>query len=581
MKLRLPRIALAGAAALALALSAAAPVSAASFGRGIWLTQAEIAALPTSGAAWQALKAAADSSWGTPLLSDGGSNHDVLTLAGALVYARTGDEAYRAKVVSALRSIVGTETDPAGLASGQQPVLANARNLTAYVIAADLVGFDDPAWKQWLGSMRTKPLQSTDPASIVRCQEKRANNWGLHCGQTRVAIDAYLGDFSDLARAAQVFRGWLGDRASYAGFSYGSLWWQSNPLRPVGINPRGATILGHDVDGVLPDDQRRAGSFTWPPPKENYVWGALGPAFVEAELLRRAGYTDVYQWSDGALRRAVRWLYDVAQFPAQGDDTWAPWLINHVLGTSYPTTAAAEGKSMAWTDWMFGPGSATGSAGSGLDAGASGGTAASGGTGGTTTASGTTTGGTTTGNSTGGTPTGGGSSTNPGTSGSTDGGAGGGAPAGGTLTFPASADAFVKSTSPTKNTGGMTYLRVRSSDEVFRTYLTFTVTGLSGPPRSATLRLFVTDPSDDGGTVYPVLGAWSESAITWANAPALGNAPLGTLRAPTAGTWIELDLGGLVTGNGTYSLAIAGGSSNSVYYASREAGNGPQLVVVQ
>ena len=47
----------------------------------------------------------------------------------------------------------------------------------------------------------------------------------------------YLGDATELANTAQVFKGYLGDRASYADFKYGDLSWQADPSKPVGINP--------------------------------------------------------------------------------------------------------------------------------------------------------------------------------------------------------------------------------------------------------------------------------------------------------------------------------------------------------
>ena len=151
--------------------------------------------------------------------------------------------------------------------------------------------------------------------------------------------------------AANVFKGWLGDRAAYASFSYGELYWQSNPNNPVGINPKGATIQGHDVDGVLPDDQRRGCAFTWPPCKENYTWEALQGASVQAQLLSRAGY-DVWNWSDKALYRAVNWLYNVNGYRPEGDDVFIPWIINKAYGTSFSTTTpVAIGKNMSYTDW--------------------------------------------------------------------------------------------------------------------------------------------------------------------------------------------------------------------------------------
>jgi hypothetical protein len=153
--------------------------------------------------------------------------------------------------------------------------LALGRNLIGYVLAADLVGLpatEDARFRTWLQTCLTETL---DGKTLKSCHEERPNNWGTHAGASRVAAALYLGDTAQVERCAQVFKGWLGDRASYAGFDYGDLSWQADPSKPVGINPRGAMIQGHSVDGVLPDDQRRAGGFTWPPPKENYVWEAM------------------------------------------------------------------------------------------------------------------------------------------------------------------------------------------------------------------------------------------------------------------------------------------------------------------
>ena len=75
----------------------------------------------------------------------------------------------------------------------------------------------------------------------------------------------------------------------------------------MGINPKGGQIDGHSVDGVLPEDQRRSGGFSWPPPKENYVWGALQGATFQAQMLSRQGY-DAWHWSDSAILRALTWL---------------------------------------------------------------------------------------------------------------------------------------------------------------------------------------------------------------------------------------------------------------------------------
>jgi PKD repeat protein len=250
--------------------------------QGIWTSAREIASLPTSGRAWDNLLSAAGHSTGSPNIADQADETDVHVLAKALVYARTGNETYRTQVIAACRAAIGTEAGGRTLALG--------RNLIGYVLAADLVGLpdaDDTAFRAWLRHCLTVKLEDR---TLVSTHENRPNNWGTHAGASRAAVAAYLGDTAELARCAQVFRGWLGDRSAYAGFKYDDLSWQADASKPVGINARGATKNGYNVDGVLPDDQRRSGGFTWPPPKEDYVWEALQGAVAQAVILDRAGY---------------------------------------------------------------------------------------------------------------------------------------------------------------------------------------------------------------------------------------------------------------------------------------------------
>jgi hypothetical protein len=312
---------------------------------GLWRSRAELARLPTSGPAWMRLKSVADANPGEADVANENSRHDTNTLAAALVYARAGQKPYRTKAREGIAAAIGTERGGRTLALG--------RNLPAYIIAADLIGLRsyDPAldsrFREWLQAVRAEPL---DGRTLIQTHERRPNNWGTHAGAARVAIAAYLNDHADLERAARVFKGWLGDRAAYAGFAFGDLSWQCNPTEPVAVNPAGCTRRGAELDGVLPDDQRRSGGFAWPPKRENYTWGALAGATLQAELLHRQGY-DTWQWEDQALRRAVRWLYVQNSFPPTGDDTWIPWVVNRAYGTSFQTTSAKIGKNMGFTDW--------------------------------------------------------------------------------------------------------------------------------------------------------------------------------------------------------------------------------------
>jgi hypothetical protein len=318
----------------------------------VLISRSEIASLPTSGAAWTALKARADATLGTPDIANQDDDTDIGVLARALVYARTGMTSYRSSALATIRAAVGTEAGGRTLALG--------RNLPGYVIAADLISlrtvdpaFDQDVFRPWLRSLLTETL---DGRTLRSTHEDRPNNWGTHAGAARAAIAAYLGDATEMARVAKVFRGWTGDRAAYAGFSFGTdLSWQCDPDHPVAIDPAGCSRDGIVLDGALPDEMRRGGSLAWPPAPTDYAWEGLQGALLQAEILSRHGY-DAWGWSDRALLRAVRFLYDRAGWPAIGDDEWQPWLIDARYGTALRGSAPARtGKNFGFTDWLYAP----------------------------------------------------------------------------------------------------------------------------------------------------------------------------------------------------------------------------------
>lgn len=319
----------------------ATPVPVAPATGSILIDRATLMSLPTSGTAWSALKARADLPAGAPNLSDQDDPNDVTALAKALVYARTGITSYRDDVVRMLKAAVGTEYpgDTLGIARGVAPL----------VLAADLVGWRDPAWMNWLDNLRTWKNPDRE-YTLISMHEKRPNNWGTHAGAGRIAAAIYLGDSVDLARAARVFRGYLGDRASYASFTYGDdLSWQSNRSLPVGINP-----VGSSLDGIMPDDMRRGG--TAPSVGDlgqSYTWEALQGTVLQAELLSRRGY-DAWGWEDKAVLRAFSKI-NALGYPAVGDDRWQPWLVNERYGRAFPvSTSTTAGKSFGYADWLYG-----------------------------------------------------------------------------------------------------------------------------------------------------------------------------------------------------------------------------------
>ena len=140
-------------------------------------------------------------------------------------------------------------------------------------------------------------------------------------------------------------------------------------------------------------------------------------------------------------------------------------------------------------------------------------------------------------------------------------------------------DARVKEAEPTRNFGNEGVLHVRTfTGQQHRSFLKFNVTGLSGAPASVKLRLFNTDPSPDGGSLFDVTDSWSESSITWNNQPTISGSALAALGDVTAG-WKEVDLTGYVNGNGVYSIGIKNTVNNLAVYSSSEGTNPPQLVI--
>jgi hypothetical protein len=310
---------------------------------------ASVASLPTSGAAWSTvLSAANDRSGGVDLVNQD-NTHAARTLAAALVYARTGDAAHRTQVAASLQRLPGASL------SGAR-VLSVGRQLGGYAIAADLIGYRDPGFQSWIGGMRTKTIGNHGRwAALSATSEDSPNNWGSWAMASRVAISAYLGDTADLHRAAVVFRGFVGERGSYAGFKHtgdydpswgcGEATWA--PINPVSCGAKGGAIVE--------DISRSAGAY---PSVDatglTYSWEVLGGATMSARLLQRAGYGDVWSWGDKGLLRAATFLRDHGGYaPRFSVNQYIPHEINAAYGVSLgPVGKAGFGRQFGFTDWL-------------------------------------------------------------------------------------------------------------------------------------------------------------------------------------------------------------------------------------
>ena len=148
------------------------------------------------------------------------------------------------------------------------------------------------------------------------------------------------------------------------------------------------------------------------------------------------------------------------------------------------------------------------------------------------------------------------------------------------------ADAHVNSGSATTNYGSLASIRTREdatlATPTYRPYFQFTTPAFSGTASSIKLRLFVTQiTSAQTQNVYLVGNGWTESGITWTNAPVLPGSTIGSGTAGAAMAYVEFTLTTPILPSTTYSFALKGATTTSVYFNTKEAAsNPPQLVFV-
>lgn len=338
---------------------------------GLWISSADLAALPTNGRAWDELSAIVDRGVGDPVdVSDQDSQHAPRTFAAALVAARVGGELV-GTVRDAIEGVIDTEFGDSGGHDDANRVLAWGRNLGSYVLAADLIDLHavdpvlDERFRAWLRTMLTATSvpDAADRYSLRGADATDPGNWGSWSGASHTAIAAYLRDPAELELARSSLEHFL---TTGAGFIYRDTWaisrdedgWSTAPDRSGAIppvNPRGARIDGHDVDGIIVADMRRGSPrFQWPPDFTTYPREALSGRVIQAAILSRLG-NDAFGWGDGALRRAAVRL--TALEADTGDDWYeADQAPMWILRERYPSAGLhvdgpVVGRMIVGTDW--------------------------------------------------------------------------------------------------------------------------------------------------------------------------------------------------------------------------------------
>jgi|GEM_PF-4719743 len=316
----------------------------------IWIDQADLDALPTSGQAWDEMKSWADANWGSDNLVEGSTGplataaEDTPTCGTETSY---GDNHVLAFAIAHMKDPNGraTSTYLDELKYGIENVILSeitaptakmetyniGRNLGGYIVAADMVDLktiDTPLhnkFKGWLRYVREELIYERHAGgevyrvrSVTDMVRNRPNNHGSSGEHTLTALNMYLGDMNEIEASAERYRAFVGEPgASNPVYKYkklGTGTFQADPANPVGLNRQGATIVwnsvARDVDGMPPEEARRTanngGNFAWPPGVTNYFWSFAAPFLGWVHLLNRCGYP-VLSYGDNAVQRFFTW----------------------------------------------------------------------------------------------------------------------------------------------------------------------------------------------------------------------------------------------------------------------------------
>ncbi len=334
----------------------------------MFITRAELEAKPTSGAGWTFLKSKADmASWGTVNLADQNSLTQSYVLAGALVYARTGNTAYRDKVISYIKRVPGTEVD------GTDQLLNLARTLYGYVVAADMVGMplstvcnNGQTWRQFLEGIRTKSIPGNSRwPTLELTSADSASNWGAYALPSHLAVSYALNDTAAIQRDINIFKRYLGDTTSSAapfqptaGYRYNSYGatWDMSPTMQRGINPASATDkrAGAIVEDILRDSAAPSRPCCTPSGSGiTYSEEAIDGFLSTMQLLRAHG-VDLTTFQNSAAKRAYHYVITNGGPGPYTLSRYLPYFINYHYGTTYPTQVEDRPyRHMGYGSWLF------------------------------------------------------------------------------------------------------------------------------------------------------------------------------------------------------------------------------------
>ncbi len=140
------------------------------------------------------------------------------------------------------------------------------------------------------------------------------------------------------------------------------------------------------------------------------------------------------------------------------------------------------------------------------------------------------------------------------------------------------ADSYVNADAPGSNYGTSTALRSDGSP-ILRTYLRFDPGSIQGTITRATLRFLPNANHSAGIEVHRTSNnTWTETGLTYANAPPYDTAITATSGTLTTGVWASMDVTSALTG-GMVSFVLTTTSVTQTNIWSRQSVNSPYLVV--
>jgi hypothetical protein len=322
-------------------------------GEGLIVDFNQLATLPMSGSAWTSLLAVANASLGTvDFVEDAQNTTPGKVFAAALAYKRTGTQSYKDKVVAVLDTIATSTI------VGSR-VLNTGRQLAGYCASANLVGYTNTAFMNFMDTMRTYDIGGHASWHIIaETSEITSNNWGGWALASRTAMSAIIGDATDVSACAVLYNAYF-DRSVYSGWGRTADYdptWSHNSAAFIPVNPDG---YPGKSGAPVEDISRSAGAYpSYDDTGIMYAWEILGGLVLTARVLEHNGYPTVWTWGNNGPLRIAQFLKSLTGgWPAPyGNTQYISWEVKNHYGASGDALgtppAAGYGRQFGFTDWL-------------------------------------------------------------------------------------------------------------------------------------------------------------------------------------------------------------------------------------